>query len=208
MIINHEHRFVYFSIPRTASTATAQHLIDSYGSEQVGKKHSTYREFEADSTPDELTYFKLAAIRNPLDSVVSEYFKKKSNHKNKFSRKQLKNGRQISDLALRKHEFITSGNSSFANYFKEFYKEEYRRPQLEHTLKHADMIMRFETLNDDFNRFTTHVGVPYAPIGIQNQTAERNQSFLMYYTDDIIPQAKRIFGRYMKEYGYSLPTEW
>ena len=45
------------------------------------------------------------------------------------------------------------------------------------------------------------------PLPERNKTVKKKH-FTAYYTDDIIPQAKRVMAPYMREWGYDFPKEW
>jgi hypothetical protein len=46
------------------------------------------------------------------------------------------------------------------------------------------------------------------PLPYVNKTRERKNDFLSYYTPDIIEQAKRVFGTFMKQWKYNFPPRW
>jgi Sulfotransferase family len=93
-IICRKYRLLFIMTPRTACTAIGellcqhydgeflpgQDILDSSGFISVQKKHSTLSELLAHNllTADEATsLFKVAAVRNPFDSLVSLYFKQR-----------------------------------------------------------------------------------------------------------------------------------
>ena len=41
-----------------------------------------------------------------------------------------------------------------------------------------------------------------------NRTQGREADFLSYYTPETIRRAKRVFGPFMREWGYEFPPEW
>ena len=208
MIINHQHRFCFFSIPRTASTAISQLLIEKYGSESVLKRHTTFREFMTQASSDEKQYFKFTAIRHPMDSIVSAYFKKKSDHRGRFSRGSFKKGRPLSPQQKKEYQFIVSTNATFPQYFLKFYTKPYHRPNHEETVRNMDSVIRFENLNDNFKKVTDQLNLSFHPIPNVNATSERDTDFLKFYTPEIIPLAKKVFTPIMKDWGYDFPEEW
>ncbi|MEM1319717.1 MAG: sulfotransferase family 2 domain-containing protein [Bacteroidota bacterium] len=208
MIINHQHRFCFFAIPRTASKSVAKLLIEAYGSQGILKRHSSYGEFIAQAKPEERDYFTFTTVRNPMDSVVSEYFKKKSDHRGRFSRGSYRDGRPIAPAALRRYRFIVENDASFAEYFAEFYQEPYRLPRHEETAQKADVVMRYEQLEEDFEKLLKKLNLPLHPLPKINATAGKRGHFLDYYTPEIVPQALSVFTPLMQQWGYSFPEHW
>jgi hypothetical protein len=46
------------------------------------------------------------------------------------------------------------------------------------------------------------------PLPSRNSTSGRSRDFSSYYTPAAIRRAKRVFGPFMKEWGYEFPAEW
>lgn len=208
MIINDTHKFCFFAIPRTASKAVSHVLVNELDSRQSLRMHASYEEFAQVASPDELSYFKFTTIRNPMDSVVSAYFKKKHDHNGRFSRGTFGKGQPISPKALEQYRFIAETDSPFSEFFKHFYTQPYRRPRLEKTAENCDFVMKFENLEADFQKVLEKLNLPHTPIPVINKTDGKKDDYLQYYTDDVIPLAKDIFGDLMTEWGYEFPKSW
>jgi len=208
MIINHQHQFCFFAIPRTASTAISKVLKEQLGSERILKMHNSYSEFMEQASEAEKQYFKFASIRNPMDSVVSAYFKKKTDHNGRFSRGAFKNGNPISEKALEEFAFIKETNASFEDYFQRFHQEPYHRHRHEETIRNMDAIIHFEHLNEDFKKVMDQLNLPFHPVPQVNSTSARDRDFLQFYTPKIIPQAIEVFSEVMGDWGYTFPEEW
>lgn len=208
MIINHQYGFCFFAIPRTASKALSQALIDQLGSEEILRMHTSYEEFFAQANRKEKRYFTFTTIRNPLDSIVSAYFKKKNNHNGRFSRGTFKDGRPIGKRAMEEYRFIVEHEADFAAYFKHFYTQEYRIPRHEATAKKVDCLLRFEHLADDVQQLCQSQDWPMVAVPLKNKTAGKADDFLQYYTPKVIAQAKKVVGPLMMDWGYDFPKEW
>nr|WP_219722778.1 sulfotransferase family 2 domain-containing protein [Halioglobus japonicus] len=76
MIINHEHRFVYLAVPRTASTAISHSLQRAFpGSVNMGQHRM--------NIPVECTkgdYTIIAGVRNPYQRMASHYLHRRDSH--------------------------------------------------------------------------------------------------------------------------------
>lgn len=209
MIINHEYKFCFFAIPRTASKAISKVLKEEMGSEEIHKMHTSYEEFQQLAAPAEKRYFTFATIRNPMDSVVSAYFKKKNDHNGRFSRGTFKNGRPIGVRAMAEYRFIVDNDADFAAYFLEFYKDVYQIPRHEATVRSVQTILRYESLDTDFATLLAKKwNRPELKIPVFNQTAGKSRDFLSYYTPETRVRAKQVFGRLMGEWGYDFPEGW
>ena len=75
MIISHEHKYVFLELPHTGTRSVHRDLIEHHGGEEILSHHSNYYEFLKVAKKYERQYFVFSAIRNPLDLVVSQYFK-------------------------------------------------------------------------------------------------------------------------------------
>ncbi len=183
-------------------------LVEQYGSQEIQPMHKSYDEFQGTANEAERAYFTFTSIRNPLDSIVSSYFKMKSDHNGRFSRGSFKDGRPLARSALEAYRFIKQNNASFAQYFRQFHQESYHLPRHEATVEQVDDVLRFESLERDFARLMQQLRLPVYPIPHFNQTAGRSKDFLSYYSADIIPQAIRVMGPLMHKWNYSFPAAW
>ncbi len=233
MIISAKHRYVYVELPRTGSTATGKELLSQYDGERILRKHATYRDFLRVATEDEERYFVFAGIRNPLDDAVSHYFKLKTDHHNRFTdpvrrryRLGNKGSRQFREtgtdprgekprrrslgerLDNRRYHYIQRHNADFAEFFLRYYRLPYDNwSRLSHD--DLDFVIRFENLQDDFARAIKLIGLELKrPLPIANKTAAKSGDYLEYYTPETIPRANRVFGPYLRCWGYSFPAGW
>lgn len=233
MIIGREHRYVFVELPRTGSTAIAKELLSQYGGERILKKHSTYRDFARIATDDEKTYFVFSCIRNPLDDAVSHYFKLKTDHHGRFSdpvRRRYRVGNVGADRYRetgrnrqgekphrrtwneradnRKYEYVTSRGADFAEFFLRYHWLPYDNwSRLSHS--ELDFVIRFENLEVDFARALQLIGLPQTrPLPVINATAGKARDYLRYYTPETVARAKRVYGPYLRKWGYDLPDEW
>lgn len=210
MIISHRYRYLFVELPRTASTAISRELREFYGGERILRKHATYHDFLKIATPEEKQYVVFSCIRNPLDNAVSLYCKYRSDHKQKFSDpKKYKNRHRLADrVDMIRYRFIKDHDADFSTYFKRFYKIPYNDWScMSH--RDFDFVIRFENLQEDFARVLRMIGIEQVrPLPVVNRTGGKERDFLAYYTPDIIPHAKHIFGPYMQQWGYAFPPEW
>ena len=211
MIISHEHKYIFIEIPRTACTAISAELCENYGGERILYKHSLYNEFLRVAKPEEKNYFLFAGVRNPLDDVVAQYFKLKTNHKKSFTTPKAwrRNGGFISDNQLRQFNFIQKNNADFVTYFKKFHKMTYDQ-WISVDSQYFDYVIRFENLQDDFARVLQILKLEQKralPL-INKTTGNKEDNSSLYYTPEIQGQAKAVLGPFMKKWGYDFPTEW
>jgi len=210
MIISRLHRYVFVEHPRTGTTAISKELVTQYDGKRILKKHSTYRDFLKSATDDEREYYVFTTVRNPLDNAVSHYFKLLTDHRDYYSGR-IKNKPFLHiperiDWFL--FNYIQKKRIDFPSFFRLFYILPY--DNWASTEKgHYDFVMRFENLQEDFNTVLRKIGLePTRSLPPRNVTAERKKEFYEYYTPDIIPQAKRVFGPFMRYWGYQFPAGW
>ena len=208
MIISHKYRYLFVEIPHTASTAISKELREHYSGELILYKHANYSEFKHQASADEKKYFKFCAIRNPLDIIVTEYSKYKSNHRGAYTRPSAweRNGGWVLDSHLNRYEFVEKNNASFSTFFQHFYKSIYNNWFL---IGHAefDFIMRFERIDEDFENILRQTGIePVRSLPVIN-ASQRSQQLADYWTPAAYIHAAHIFGPYMRKWGYEFPID-
>lgn len=209
MVISHEHKYLFIELPRTGSTAISRELCQYYGGKRILRKHATYHDFLKQASPEERQYFVFSGIRNPLDDIVSHYFKLKTNHREFYTDPNAKKKFRLAEM-LDKRLFnqIQKHNLSFEEFFLKFYVFPYNN-WASSARKHYDYIIRFENISQDFAKVISLLGLDLArPLPARNSTSDRERSFASYYTPRAIAHARRIFGPFMKEWGYEFPPEW
>ncbi len=209
MIIGHEHKYLFIEVPHTASTAISAELRMHYGGEHILHKHANYTEFRRIAGPAEREYFVFASVRNPLDAAVTDFSKLATNHDNAYtdSKQFARNGGWVPDDHLERFKFIRDKNASFSDYFKQYFNSAYHNWFL---LRHKDMgfVMQFERIREDFRKALALIGVEQVrSLPVVNKTS-RARSFEDQYSPEIHESAVRVFGPFMKEWGYTFPQSW
>lgn len=210
MIVSHRYKYVFIEIPHTASTAIGNELCENYEGRRVFSKHAPIELFMRRSSEEEKKYFKVACIRNPLDVVVTRYFKRKTNHQGFFTNPEYWSefGGHVTKKARWEFEFIQKNNASFTEFFKKFYKlpfDHYGNP----SPNQFDFIIRFENLQEDFSKLLENLGIKQLrSIPLINKTDEKSENYLDYYKPEIQNRAIWVFSPSMKEWGYKFPEYW
>lgn len=210
MIISPKHKYVFVENPRTASTAVARELVDHYDGEPILYKHAMYPHFAKWARQNARKYIVVGGIRNPMDAVVSEYFKLKNDHKGKLSDPACmrRNGGWIQPHVARQFAFIQNTNADFASYFKKFY----RFPHVDRSIltgRHFDFVLRYENLQDDFGRLLQTLGIEQVrPIPVINRTTKSIENFSALYAPDLHRRAVFVLGPIMAMCGYRFPENW
>ncbi len=217
MIISHKHKYLFVELPMTGSTAISKELREQYDGVSILQKHSTYHDFSRFASEEEKRYFIFAGIRHPLDQVVSHYFKFKTGHSGQFTsdyhvaklKKSLRFRLAYTYSHLRRYQFIQENDADFGTFFLKFYKTPYNSWS---SMDHArfDYVIRFEQLTDDFAEVVGQIGLELKrPLPQKNKTADKESDFFSYYnTPEVRERAMRVFGPYMKQWGYEFPTAW
>jgi hypothetical protein len=209
MIISHTYKYCFFSVPRTASSAISNYLTIHFNGERRGKRHNSYLQFCETATPEERLYFTFAGVRHPMDSAVSEYFKKKNDHKGKFSRGRLRTGRPIHPEAMERYHYLEKTNADFSDYFLKFYTKPYGIGFHEQTLKYMDFIIKYESLEPDLKHAFSRTGIPTESIELPkvNTTRKSDQGFQSFYSPEALERAREVFGFFMEQYGYDMSVD-
>lgn len=208
MIVSDKYKYVFLETPRTGSTAIAQELCELYDGRRMVRKHANYYEFLKFATETQKEYFVFAGVRHPFDSVVSKFTKLKNNHKGKYTDSAFlkKNGGWITPAELKRFAFVQT--HGFGDYVKRFYKTPFINTlSIHHSF--CDFIIKFESLNDDFETVLIKLGIkPVRPLPVVNPTVKSQSSFLDSFNTSIQKKSVDTFGPYMKEFHYNLPAEW
>jgi len=215
MVISHQYKFVFVELPQTASSAIAKELITSYGCEEILFKHALYQtDFKKYASPEEKTYRVVSGLRNPMDICVSNYFKFKTDHENRYSQPRfMKQGLLRRYIMrwwnVRQYKNIIGKNESFEDFFMRAYSIPYASWSI---LGHKNFfhLIHFERLQKDFDEGLKKLGIEKVrDIPVANKTADKTKTFWEYYeTEKAKKRAKYIFGPYMKQWGYDFPESW
>jgi hypothetical protein len=210
MIVSHQHKYLFVEIPHTGTTAIREELCEFYSGQPILWRHSYYSDFLKIANLDERNYFIFCGIRNPLDITVSQYFRMVTNHNEIYTNPEIISKRNSRDQrrVRRLYHVVKGRNIDFPTYFLKYFKRPYNSWA---SLMHGsfDGLIRFENLQEDFARVLQIIGLePVRPLSIRNPTKERRKDFWSYYTPEIIPRAKRVFGPFMKQWGYEFPSDW
>lgn len=209
MVISHRYRYLFIEMPLTGSYAIRNELCAHYAGEPILEKHSTYPEFVRVASADEIEYFVFGAVRNPLDAMVSSFFKYKTNHKNAFDNAQhALDAHQIDYADIKTYEAIQGMTFSQAL----MQPAAWRRPysdMIELSSPDLDFVLRYENLGADFETVLRKLGIePVRPLPVVNKTAGRNADWASYYEPQIIEEVKTMCGPFMQKWGYEFPDVW
>jgi hypothetical protein len=212
MIISDKHKYIFIQIPHTASTAIGDELCINYDGKRILNKHSLYFEFEKLANAEEKNYFVFACIRNPLDDVVSRYFKYKSNHMETFTtpRYWQKNGGNgwVTNKQLSQYQWIAEQDATFENFFLKYYQIPYDS-WISIEAQKYDYVMRFESIEQDFNEVLNSLKLTQKrTLPFRNKTSLKDQDVFSYFTPEIQKQALFVFGPFLKKWGYNFPEDW
>lgn len=211
MIISHKHRYLFVEFPYTASTAIHNELCELYDGAPILWKHAKYHNFLSAASREERQYFVFSGIRNPLDAVVSTYVKLKTNHKGKYTDPERRRARGgfVTERMLKRYRFMQCDNTDFAAYVKRFFRIPYDNwSSLAH--HRFDFVVRFENLQDDFAEALDSIGIEQVrPLPVINRTSDKEGDFWSYYdAPEIRKHAIKVFGPFMRRWGYRFPSDW
>jgi hypothetical protein len=223
-IICRKYNLLFIMTPRTACTAIGELLCRNYGGEflpaedildddgriWVQKKHSTLSElFEHKIlAPEEAkSLVKVAAVRNPFDTLVSLYFKQRLKYQplladpNSWVNRQPTYARNM--RYAREHSFT---RWVLRKCSRQLLKRLLGIPPsmfVDYT-NGTDVVMRYESIDQDLKRVFKKIGVqPKAGIPIVNRTDERpERNYRSYYSRSAALAVSVAFHDDLKTYGY------
>ncbi|NEP50222.1 MAG: sulfotransferase family protein [Moorea sp. SIO3C2] len=244
-MICRKYGLLYLMAPRTGCTAVedvlekklegelvpAQDILDANGKFLMHRRHHSLREMFRRNLLTEkeaASYLKFSCIRNPFDSLASDYVKRASKYQHFIADSTSWVHRlpgYIEDMEfckthsfndwIEKHYGSIYGNglkrtvqSLVRNTNRNRLKQFVGLPAEPYTLygsytKGMDSVMRFETLQDDFDRVLDKAGVPFkVQIPVINKTEERKTDYRDYYNERSRKIVQYIFDEEIKRYGY------
>lgn len=205
MIISHQHRFIFFAIPKTGTHSVRQALRTQLGTqdlEQVGlfvEKRFPFKEF-ANITHGHIStqqirpvlgeyvfkrYYKFAFVRNPYDRFVSycAFMGREDNEfeaaPRDFMKHIVKNRNSMDHLLYRpQHEFITDAEGHLA----------------------VDFIGRTEDMQASYDAICARLELPPAALGCINTS--RHRPYVEYYDAELRNAVATVYRRDLELFNY------
>ena len=203
-IICRSYNLLFIMTPRTACTAVGEvlckHLggeylpqediVDSEGFFVVQKKHSKLKELLDNKllSPEEVSSLKIfTTIRNPFDSLVSLYVKKRDKYYPLLSDPEswvYRVPNYVEDIKFcRNHSFNTLIYKSYGRHLIKFILGHGRTSIFDEFTQSANEIIRFENLRSDFQGILDMAGIQKKlTIPRVNITANRATDYRPYYS--------------------------
>ena len=222
-IICRSYDLLFIMAPRTACTALGKLLLDEYDGEyipdkdildsnghfKVQKKHCTFSQLIANkilSDKEASRLIKFTTIRNPFDSIVSLYTKKKY----KYSPLLEDPDSWVHKLPDYAEDMKYAQNHSFdawifKNYKRSFVKRlsGFKPSIFEMFTGGMDEIIRFENLQEDFRELLDKANISKKlDIPSVNKTTERKKDYKQYYSNFSRKFIEFTFKDDLKKYGY------
>ena len=223
-IICRQYSLLFIMTPRTACTAIGDLLCTHYGGEflpsedvldlqgfiSVQKKHSTLQELFKHKilAPQEAkSLLKIAAVRNPFDSLVSLYFKQRLKYQPLLGDPSSWVNRSI---GYADHMRYAQAHSFNEWVFKVSYRKLIKRilrlraSMFADYTSGMDVILRYETIERDLKAAFDRAGIPWkADLPKVNRTDERTDGdYRLLYSRAAALMVQFAYAHDMKTYGY------
>jgi len=222
-IICRSFNLLFIMTPRTACTALGELLLNQYGGEyipeedildsngifKVQQKHSTLSQLIENnliSDQEASEFLKFTTVRNPFDSIVSLYTKKKSKYKPLLDDPDS----WVFKLPDYAEDMKYAQNHSFDAWIFKNYKRSFVKrllgikPSMFGMFTEGmDEIIRFENLQDDFRNLLEKAKISKKlEIPSVNRTTERKKDYKQYYSIISKRFIEFIYKQDLKNYGY------
>ena len=225
-IICREYGILFLMSPRTGCTALGQALInelkgeylpqksifDKKGFFKVQNKHCSLKELITNNILTEKeasSLIKFASVRNPFDSLVSLYEKKR----NKYSSLKLDPESWVYKVPGYVEDMEYCEKHPFTQWvIKRYYKRYIKKTIIpfpgftmyEKFTEQADFILKFESLQEDFSDFLKRIKIDKEiTIPKINQTSGRKLDYRCYYDSISRHIVKHAFREDFQRYNYS-----
>jgi len=238
-IISRRHRYLFLMAPRTGCTAIGEHVlipdldgeyvpaadvIGNDGSVVVAKKHSTLRDLRRGGVVTQAeaeSFLVFTTVRNPFDSLVSQYVKMRTMYAPLLDDPQ--------SFVQRDEAYRTSMQQAAQMTFPEWVRARYvgrhvrqigRKPTWKAPLgwvargwagprhmnaafvRDAQQVMRFERLQTDFDRVLARLGLPPHEIP-QWTVTQAKGDYRDYYDDATRELVAHVFAPDIRRFGYA-----
>jgi hypothetical protein len=219
-VISHKYKFIYALAPRTASTATADHLIKKLAAEwipndnlldegekiKVDKKHCTFSELiEYNILQKHIIkkYLTFVTVRNPFESLYSAWYKKKYTYTNLL--------KDENSFIYKKPDFLRDmlyiKDHSFSDWIIENYEKLAYDSVERHIngtyLNYSNRVLRFEYLNEDFKTMIQDYNLPYpGEIPIINKTEGKPSNYREFYTAEARDIIEKTYSLDLEKFSY------
>lgn len=225
-IICREQNLLFIMTPRTACTAIGKVLCDELGGEyfpsesilgadgkaRVRTKHATLQDLLDNDliTKEEISSFLVfGGVRNPFDSLVSLYIKKRHTYQPLLSDPnswvyKISPG-YVEDMKFcLHHSFDEWVDKNHRQTLVKRLMGRGRRSMFERYTKDVDAIVRFENLQDDFRSILKLAEIPTDhSVPLHNKTREKQRGYQDYYSDQSKKIVEYVFRDDIEKYGYS-----
>lgn len=205
MIISHQHRYIFFAVPKTGTHSVRQALREQMGAqdlEQVGlfvQKRFPFPEFaniqHGHISASEIrpvlgeevfgTYLKFAFVRNPFDRFVSycAFMARDTNHMEatpvQFMKHVIRVLNPVGQMLYRpQHSFLTDADGALA----------------------MDMVGRNESMQGSYDAICARLGMPNAALGRAN--ASKHRPWQEYYDRDLIGWVSDLYRKDLDMFDY------
>ena len=200
-MVDHNYKYVYIHIPKTGGTSVEQSLIQISHPEIVKPVafwpdvlkeefvvgNSSNQHWPLDMFDKYTDYKSLCTVRNPFSRMVSEFT-------------YIKRGYNMSRAAL--------PNLDFSSFVKQDLIESLAHPfharrQVDfiHTpTNHVDYIIKFETLQQDFDTVCDKIGITRQQLPHKNKT--KHKHYTEYYDDETREIVAEKYAKDIEYFGY------
>lgn len=223
-IICRDHALLFIMAPRTGCTAVGNLLcrdlggeflpqsdvVDSDGRAVMRHKHNTLRQlyhYDLLSPDEKKRLLTFTCVRNPFDSLVSLYIKLSSTYQHLLN--------DSTSFVHRVPGYVESMQWCRTHSFDEWIQQRYaprrflkifRRPRRASMFGRytdgADIVMRFERLQSDFEEVLQTAGLPPMQVPFDNATPERDRDYRSYYSKQSRALVESALGDDLHRYGY------
>lgn len=189
-MINHEHKFIFIHCNRTGGTSVEHFFTQET---EVAHKHFFPLDWVKHFPAEWKTYFKFTSVRNPWDKVVSQWALDKKRYGDKFPKSFKEFVKYPQGFPLRPQLHFLSDPKFVA------YKDIVN--YVEDTI---DYIMKFECLEQDFDKLCVKLGVPNTGLShkYSSTTVRKKIPYQEFYDDETRNIVARIYDIDIQYFNY------
>jgi hypothetical protein len=223
-ILCRERRLLFIMAPRTGCSTVGAVLREQLGGEflpgtdiyrdgrlEVPHKHSTLEQLKRNGLvgPElrrEVLVF--SGVRNPFDSLVSLYVKNRTTYQDLLQKPgsfvQKRSNRQAAIQFCATHTFDQWIEHLYAPRLRDRLLGRAVRERVNRWVDGVDVVMRFESLQQDFDAVLRQAGVEgQFRLPWMNRTKKRKRDYRSYYSERSQELVERAWRRDLERFGYT-----
>tara|TARA_E500000318_G_scaffold112057_1_gene133764 strand:+ start:18702 stop:19358 length:657 start_codon:yes stop_codon:yes gene_type:complete len=214
-MINHDLKFIFLHVPKTAGISIGSALYKAVGIEkEYGGYQIHYPEFNKNIWKE---YFVFTFVRNPWDRFYSQYMYRDFLHRYLSFEYALKNFKELFEEMYGPFKKNYNFCGDYNRLSDTIYEHVHSLTQTEFLsgkyldnidkFPYINFIGRYESIESDFDYVCSEIGIQNTGLPLKNvsKPSSKIKSFKDCYTEELVQYASNLFTQDIKNFNYKFP---